>query len=125
MNTNFSAGQRKVLFYTICLVVRTLLGLLFWLEPNEVTLHYFLVLWGGTWLVLSLMNKRWDTNEFTPPWWSGNIRILYRFLFSFVLVVLGIVGISTKMMEISRATAVVVWVDVVISFINYTFLYTI
>lgn len=115
--------QRKLLFYSICILVRFLLGLLFVLKNEEVALSYISAIWGFCWLSLIIKQRRWEDAPDVPPWYKGIERFIIRSCFAFVLFLVGVIGIISEEDRpgSTRFIGILIWIELVHGFVDYTF----
>ena len=118
-------STRKTLFYTICILSRLLVGLLFFLKSEELTLSYVSALWGLFWMSLIINNKRWLDVDDIPPWYKGINRFIFRSCIAFTIFLAGSIGIFSHEDRsfANKVTSVAVWIDLFDGVIDYTFFF--
>jgi hypothetical protein len=122
---NLKKDERMMLFYTLCVLMRTLLGFVFFLNESELVLCYISAAWGLFWTFLIIKNKRWEDVRNLPPWYRGVTRFILRMSFIFLLVLFGTIGIFSNehRSAVNKSTAVLIWIDLVKGVIDYTLYY--
>lgn len=112
--------QRTKLFFLVCIPIRFIVGLLFYMFHDNVAMSYISAIWGVLWLWFMIKHRRWEEHDITPWWWNGVWRIFFRAAVSSVLLSFGFVGIvSDKDREFTNdIIAFTIWVDVLIGVID-------
>jgi hypothetical protein len=109
--------HRDKIFFLVCIPTRTFIGFMFYLLNNSLLLSYVSAIWGISWLLFMVRQRRWETIPGqTPPWWTGLWRITFRFAFSLSLLAFGIIGVlsSNERTTANIAIAICFWIDLFI-----------